>query len=432
MSDFLFHQRNGKMTISRKVRIIWPTDRKDQFIALDEALSYPNLVLLGDPGAGKSHEFDRLSIIECGELFTARAFESEGDSTPEKGTVYIDALDEKRPRSSDPEAISPIARNLAKANPNKVRISCRAADWLGETDLELFRRRFEANGGYAVVSLEPLTRDDAISLISSLDDQSLDAESFVNEAAQRGIEDLLENPQTLLMLHKVVADNGAWPKSVKDLYAKAAELLLQEHNTVQAQKASLVVSKDGLRDAASAICAIMLIADIDGLALQEAAATSTTPSVVDLKIVEPNLAVAALSRRLFRVGGAEVARPVHRTVAEFLAANWLAEQVRNGFPLSRVRNFLGAEGEPTPELKGVHAWLAALMPEYAEPLIMADPYGVLVYGDAASLPTHQRQVLLDALQVLSERDPWFRKDDWSNAAIGRLVSPDMATPSERY
>lgn len=414
------------MTISRRVRIIWPDDQKGNIISLDEALSYPNLVLLGDPGAGKSFEFDRLSQVECGELFTAREFEVEGDSTPDQATVYIDALDEKRPRSSEQDAITPIARNLAKSNPSKVRISCRAADWLGETDLQLFKRRFEANGGYAVVSLEPLKHDEAISLIAGLEDQSLDPESFINEAKIRGVEDLLENPQTLLMLHKVIEDNETWPRSVKDLYAKSAELLLHEHNNVRAQKSNLTISKADIREAAGAICAIMLIADIDGLALQEAAETPTAPSVANLKLVEPDQAVAALSRRLFRVDDAEVARPVHRTVAEFLAAKWLAELIRKGFPLSRVRNFLGAEGEPTPELKGVHAWLAALMPENALPLIMADPYGVLVYGDAASLSTKQRLALLEALQALSARDPWFRKDDWSNASIGRLAGPDMA------
>jgi hypothetical protein len=38
-------------------------------------------------------------------------------------------------------------------------------------------------------------------------------------------------------------------------------------------------------------------------------------------------------------------------------------------------------GHPAPELRGLHAWLAVHLPEFAPRLIEADPYGVLTYGE---------------------------------------------------
>lgn len=76
--------------------------------------------------------------------------------------------------------------------------------------------------------------------------------------------------------------------------------------------------------------------------------------------------------------------------------------------MGRLRSMLGFEGYPSSELRGLHAWLAVFLPQYAQVFIEADPYGVLTYGDAASLPIAEKQNLLVALSKLSERDPWFR------------------------
>lgn len=79
--------------------------------------------------------------------------------------MYIDALDEKRSRN-DQLTIDDIIRYIIQIKPSKVRLSCRAADWLGETDLELFKPYFEANGGYCVVALEALTDNEIDRILS--------------------------------------------------------------------------------------------------------------------------------------------------------------------------------------------------------------------------------------------------------------------------
>ena len=86
---------------------------------------------------------------------------------------------------------------------------------------------------------------------------------------------------------------------------------------------------------------------------------------------------------------------------------------------------IGVDGHPAPELRGLHAWLAVHLPEHAERLIDADPYGVLTYGDAASLSQTLCARLVRALGQLSRTDPWFRAVNYGSPAIAGLVRADM-------
>jgi hypothetical protein len=86
---------------------------------------------------------------------------------------------------------------------------------------------------------------------------------------------------------------------------------------------------------------------------------------------------------------------------------------------------MGVDGHPAPELRGLHAWLAVHLPEQADALIEADPYGVLTYGDAASLAPSSCACLVRALDRLSNENPWFRSGNWEAKAIGALARPDM-------
>jgi hypothetical protein len=72
----------------------------------------------------------------------------------------------------------------------------------------------------------------------------------------------------------------------------------------------------------------------------------------------------------------------------------------------------------------MHAWLALLLPEMSEVLIDADPFGVLIYGDAYSLGNSQRSRLLSSLSRLAAADPYFRPEEQAPAAIAALCRPD--------
>jgi len=97
----------------------------------------PNIILLGDPGAGKSHLFEEAAELS-GSLLTARTFLNTPSHSLD-GVLFVDALDERRAGRGDNNTIDRMVEKLFEHSPKQVRISCRAQDWLGDTDLAAFR-----------------------------------------------------------------------------------------------------------------------------------------------------------------------------------------------------------------------------------------------------------------------------------------------------
>jgi hypothetical protein len=219
----------------------------------------------------------------------------------------------------------------------------------------------------------------------------------------------------------------SWPRTRAELFATAVEVLLTEHNREHSAQETGKYTPKELVGAAGEICAARLIADVDGIALTNTSISEDYPSYRTIDPADSDRILCALRRRAFvSTSTPDTVDYVHRTIAEYLAARSLAAKVRVGLPLGRIRALLGIDGSPASELRGLHAWLAVLLQEQAHELIEADPFGVLSYGDAASLSNSSREHLMRALARLSASDPWFRSGDWSaSASIGALSGPDM-------
>ena len=181
-----------------------------------------------------------------------------------------------------------------------------------------------------------------------------------------------------------------------------------------------------LRPVAGALCALRLITDVDALSLRNQEGTPETPGYRTVGFLDQDKAQAALGRRVFEAAAEpETVDYAHRTTAEYLAAAFLAQRVRDGLPVGRVLALIGVDDHPAPELRGLHGWLAVHLREYADQLIDADPYGVLTYGDAASLSASSCRSLIQALGKLSNSNPWFRLEQWQSRAVGALSRPDL-------
>jgi len=383
-----------------------------------------NIVLLGDPGAGKTHTF-RAWATRCGGRYvTARAFLVTPGATFD-GALFIDGLDEKRAGRSDRDTVDALTTKLFEVRPPKVRISCRAADWLGDSDIAALHPYFELNGDPVVLQLDRLSVQEQRAVLEAEGLTTSDADSFLGQANERALGDLLENPQNLIMLLRAVK-TGKWPETRTDLFQLSTQLMLEEFNKEHSRSGAGVYTANELRPAAGAVCAARLISDVEAIGVANHETSATIPSYRSLSMLPPDEAIAALSRRVFESGAApETVDYAHRTTAEYLGAAWLAETVRNGLPLKRVQALMGVDGHPAPELRGLHAWLAVHLSEQADGLIDTDPYGVLTYGDAASLPRSACAHLVRALGRLSQADPWFRSGNWQSPAIGALARADM-------
>ena len=118
----------------------------------------------------------------------------------------------KRAGRGDQDTVDAMVEKLLVVSPAKVRISCRAADWLGESDLTALRPYFEQSGEALVLLLQNPSREEQRAV---LEEQGIDpaaAAEFLAIAEERGLTDFLENPQNLIMLWRAV-ETGSWPSN---------------------------------------------------------------------------------------------------------------------------------------------------------------------------------------------------------------------------
>lgn len=278
-----------------------------------------NLVLLGDPGAGKTHIFKEAAAAEGARLIKARAFLAMPASMLTGQALFIDGLDEKRAGRGDRDTVDALVTKLFEVNPAKVRISCRVADWLGASDLAALQPYFEQHGETPVLLLQSLSREEQRAVLATQGANEADAEAFLTEATERGLADFLESPQNLLMLWKAVRAGKEWPATRKDLFEISTRLLLQEFDQERARSGSGSLSVAELRPIAGAVCAARLISDVEAISLTEQEGTDDIPGYRSVKFFPPEQVQAALGRRVFDAGQeSETVDYAHRTTAEFL------------------------------------------------------------------------------------------------------------------
>src|SRR6185369_16693390 len=94
--------------------------------------------------------------------------------------------------------------------------------------------------------------------------------------------------------------------------------------------------------------------------------TNDFPALEEVKGSSEELLQAALQSRLLRWEEGR-ARPLHRMIAEFLAARALRDRIVGGLPLERVLHLItGHDGGTVSDLRGLFAWLTSLTHQHAE------------------------------------------------------------------
>ena len=407
-----------------------PTARAQDQVSrsLRDFRSEPAYVLLGDPGAGKSTAF-QTECEELGEeavLVSARNFLALDVNPPEwRGrTIFIDGLDEIR--AGQPDARTPLDRIRGKLDSlgrPRMRLSCREADWLGAND-QKHLEQVSPNSQVKVLRLNPLTEID-IDHILRADSTIDDAHEFKEQARSRNLEGLLFNPQTLALLTKAVAQDGVWPESRLDTFETACKRSArdsnQEHRIPKQQSPPTL---NQTLDSTGRLCAIQLISGAAGYSLDLDGADDDylCPDAWDGE--PPTLWHQALSTKLFKADTGRSGRftPVHRHIAEFLAARHLAQLVRGGLPASRVVSLIiGEDGAVVSEFRGLSAWLAAHCQDVRSDLIERDPIGVGLYGDIRNFTADEKYQLLKSLN----REVHYVSS--RSEAFAALASPDMET-----
>lgn len=395
----------------------------------------PAWVLIADPGAGKTDVFRRLSEAEDGYYTTARDFLALVPPVGQSGPIFIDGLDEMTAgNAAGSTLIDQIRTKLQQLGTPKFRISCREADWRGNTDSAALQR-LVGNNNFLELHLAPLDREQARALIAHWQSSSEeDAERFMREAKTRDLEGLLDNPQTLGMLVKAMsARSNRWPASKTETYALACEQLVQEQNEEhRATQQNDLLPSEQMLQAVGYLSAVMLLSGSAAIVRQppresHAGTLALTDLIHGKNAPDIKACQAALHTHLFRGTGRNEFIPVHRTVAEYLGAHYLISRIRAGLPSSRVLALmLGQDAGIVPELRGLHAWLAATTSgELRRELIERDPLGVVLNGDVRNFSRAEKLQVLQALRDEATRYTYFRSQNWTSHPFGALATADM-------
>ena len=390
----------------------------------------PYVVLLGEPGAGKSTALEQEARAEGGEIATCREV-MNGSPIGESGSAYLDALDEYRSGDGGKDKLLRLANAISKSNIRRWRLTCRAEDWRATADINAMRRAAN-NEPIVVAHLLPLSDEEAQLVLASLGEP--DPERFVGEARNRGAGAFLENPLSLRLLHSVVVSNGVWPTSRFDLFEKATRALAHEYDPER--ETDPRPGADEILSAAATMSFYLLASGAKVLWRSNALPPGSTENeyVATHSLgLETRVLEAALDTALFRGDGHAFA-PFHRTVAEFLAGRFLARRVIGAgetpaFPLRRaIALITGTDQKAPSELRGLYAWFAAHLQSAGDPggtrrLIRNDAATVLAYGDAAAFDTAGRR---EVLYHLDRDDPFFLSSQDDATVVGGLADDDLA------
>ncbi|MBS1001143.1 hypothetical protein JK169_08995 [Acetobacter persici] len=413
--------------INRRLKREDPTTRAsfiiDQAAILD--LEGP-VIILGDPGQGKS-----VLAQEIGEqpgFVYVRASSFVRNAQPERlipngACLVIDGLDEIASATVG-GGVDAILSQLSKLGYPRFILSSREVDWRGAAD----RIKIEDDYGRAptILHLLAFDHDDAM-LFLRRSFPSVDAESVLTHLAHRGLNEIYKNPLTLRLIGEVAASDEALPTSRAQLLDRACQLLVLEDNPRHQDAAHAHAASEKLLLAAGAYAATQLLCDITGLFIGPASKTPDgsvhVSSIAALHYAEA--IEAALHTRLFEAESGQRFHLLHRVIAEYLGAKWLARCFQYGVSTRRLFSLFGqGHGVPT-SLRGLHAWLAHFDNTIAEVCVAADPYAVLRYGDAETVPVDIARRLLGALATLSDRDPFFRAEDWGRHPASGLMRTEL-------
>ena len=431
-------------------------------------------ILLGEPGAGKTTAFKHEAHETGGKYYTLAEFlHLETEPIDPEASLFIDALDEHREQHSRQVLLAQVATKLKQLGSPKFRIACRAADWWQSvathplTDsltntLPPILLTASRNDTLSLFNLLPLSETAVRQLIEAelAADCRQELHKFVNSFTDIGLGHLLTNPQTLQLLVKAWAPQQSGqsetPLSTKaQIYELACTQLAREvnpiHRDLQARLGRAYTTEQ-LLDMAGYLCAALIPSGYEGVSLNleslDFDQNSTAFAHIDnLQPTDMNLALQAVCSRLFQptmsspehtnktsaVNQHPRFEPAHRSIAEYLAARWLNNQInRHGMPRHRLIGLLtGFDGKAISSLRGIYGWLAQINVIAQNQLIRKDPICVLLNTDLASTAsqTHTSaagmcslvKVLFSALREEALKDPapfWYLQ----GSAVGLFAS----------
>lgn len=392
----------------------------------DDVLDHGITVILGEAGSGKTTEFRQQAARLAADgryAFGLTVEELDRDGIPgglraadlerfeawkasdQTALFFVDSIDEARLSNDKLErALKQLARGLyAHLRRVRVLLSCRVSDWRPDADVATLTRELRPptvdKVEVHVYSLAPLVLEQVEALAAHLG--VADPKAFSKAAEDAGVEPFLRRPGDVTSMARYWSAHRRFGSLTEMVEADLSEKL-RERNANRSPK----LTPQRARAAAQAVA---------GLAwLQGASAFELIDGGLELRPDERALDVARvcpdlgkdelrdlLTRPLFDEATYGRVRIHHRSVSEYLTAQWLGELVARGLARSEVEGLLfwpGPEGPIVPaRWVAIAAWMAGTDAVIARRLIEAEPVAFLQAGDPSRLSAATREEIVDAL-----------------------------------
>jgi hypothetical protein len=374
------------------------------------------IVILGEPGLGKTWLLRQLAD-KPGFIFrSASSFvhhPNPAGLVPTGTTILVDGLDELA-AVNDADPVNRVLGKLIEAGCPPFMLTCRAAEWnstIASQDIS------DAYGAPPLqVSIAPFSRDDAVAFLVANELVPQKAAKVVEHLDKRSMTEFYCNPLTLKLLTQTIKDKDSLPESRAALIDEATRLMWREHDDRHTDSALANLDEEAALTAAGLISAVFVLTGAEFISNKPSNATdASTILASDLRSLPGgDHASIIVGTRLFPPVPSEDGRfkPIHRAVAEFLGAKWLAKFSTDDLACERLQSALVIFGGVPSSLRGIHAWLARDK-RFTARVIEKDAYGLLRYGDADNLDASEGRLLLKQLTKLQKEDSHCKRFDSS-------------------
>lgn len=401
----------------------------------------PCLVLLGEAGMGKTTELEiedarvgaagiptvhvdlgdepDLATLRC-TLYDNPAFDAWLNGTDQL-TLFLDSFDEAM--ITIDKLVGGLTRLLDEIPVDRLnlRIASRSSVWSNLLDRALAARFADVQR----LTLCPLTQNNAADAARN---GGLDANRFLSEVATRDLGVLAARPLTLRML-VALGSTGPLPAGRAQLYRESTTLLARENSERRQEERTTDLP---VRQRLALVRRLASLSVLTGHPTIRPRRTVGSPGT---EIAIDDLASDAsqlkqfdevLQSGLFTAASGGSVRFAHRSIAEFLTGETLAEM-----PLAAVTHLLVDPlhpGHVVPQLAGVAVWAASLDDRLYKWLVDTEPE-LLLTANLADAREEQRRILGRAiLGDLSGAVPPRRRRYWWLAYDGLAgdVAPYLA------
>ena len=425
-------------------------------------IKYDRIVILGEQGSGKTWElqaraeilngqnkqafFVRVEQISTNGLQQAldlpdhQRFQNWLNSSDKGGYFFLDATDECRITSH--HALEAALRNLSTQlgraiERSKIILSCRVSEWQPKTDPEIIMRAFpltrdkirEYEGKKEMplqtLQLSALARDQ----VKNLADAKIPAEAaqFMEAISEQQLWPFVGRPSDALNLIGYWQRNHRIGTLSEVVEADILHKLADPNPNRRYRLLAIDRGRSGamLLAAATQICRTFSFPLPDQNSGANEHASIFHPRVI-LNGWSDGEICSLFSCAVFDEAAYGKIRFHHRTIAEYLAALWLDEQIKKGCPRRTIIQLLFRESYRQtvliPSLAPVAAWLSIKHPFIRRKVIETSPEALVHFGDPAQLHAEDKKTLLRQLAKFA-RVPLGLG---AFAQFKRLAIPDLA------